>query len=432
MSSVEILEPGRRNIVVLGAGFGGITALLKLRRALARHRLFPAYNLILVSKSSQHLYTPALYEIASLPRGQANALCLKSAICAQVEDIIAPYPEIRFIGEEITALDSQRHILTLKSGNRLNFDYALIALGAETNFFGIPGLKEHSYPMKTFEDAVRLRNRTEDLVGAGRPFRVIVGGGGATGVELSAEFTFFLKSLGRRMNKEVAASIVLVDSSERIFYGLGERIRRRAQKRLKKLGVKIETGVAISRVTPSQVIMADGRAIYCHLLIWSGGVVPARVLKNFNLELDRRGGIVVNEFMEALPQAGASAVRIALTPGRIYAVGDNASFLNPKTGKLLPGNVPVAEAQARLAARNIIADIIAQPQRPFRPLTHYPFILAVGGKYALTDLIFLKFSGFVGWVLKQLVELRYLLFILPWTKAIPMWLRAVYYSTRND
>ncbi|MBI4132561.1 MAG: hypothetical protein HY473_00470, partial [Candidatus Sungbacteria bacterium] len=76
--------------------------------------------------------------------------------------------------------------------------------------------------------------------------------------------------------------------------------------------------------------------------------------------------------------------------------------------------------------------IAGEPLRRFRPLASYPFILAVGGKYAITDLVIIKFFGFLGWALKQLVELRYLLFILPWPKAWAMWLRTVYYSTVND
>lgn len=416
---VEVLESGRKNIVVLGAGFGGITALLKLRRLLRRHRLFPAYNLVLVSKSAQHLYTPALYEIASLPRGQADALCLKSTICIQIEDIIARYPEIRFLGEAVAALEPQRHLITFISGNRISFEYTIIALGAETNFFNVPGLTQHAYPLKTFEDAVRFRNHTEALIEGGcKVFNVIVGGGGATGVEFAAEFVLFFRSLNRRMGQRCDLAITIVEAAPTILSGFDSALVRRASSRLQALGIRIITNAPISRVTPDKISLANGQGLPYELLVWSGGVMPARVLKNFNLPLGAKGGLIVNEFMEALP--------------RIYAVGDNASFVHPQTGRPLPGNVPVAEAEARLAAKNILADITTGKKRPFKPLTRYPFVLAVGGKFALTDLIIVKSFGFAGWILKQLVELRYFLFILPWPKAIPMWLRAVYYSTRND
>lgn len=414
---VAILESGRKNIVILGAGFGGITALLTLYYLLRRHRLFPTYNLVLVSKSRQHLYTPALYEIASLPRGQADAVCLKSTICIQIEDIVGRFPEIKFFGETVLALDPERHVISFASGNSISFEYAVLALGAESNYFGIPGLAECACTFKTFEDAVRMRNRAEELLRpASMAPRIVIGGGGATGVELAAEFRGFLNHLAPGQGSEVA--ITIVEASPRILGGFKPEIAAAAERRLARLGVGLATGTRISHVTPANVVLADSRVIPYDLLVWAGGVAPAGVIKSFGLSLDRRGGIIVNEFLEAR--------------ARIYALGDNASFIDPKTGRLLPGNVPVAEAEARAIAKNVVAAVLGKRQKPFRPLAEYPFILAVGGKYALTDLVIIRLSGLAGWVLKQLVELRYLLFVLPRSKAIPMWLRAVYYGTAND
>lgn len=413
------LEPGRKNIVILGAGFGGITALIKLRRGMNRKGLSRQYNLILISKSAQHLYTPALYEIAAIPRGEASAVCLKSAVCIQIEDIIGRFPGIRFIGEAAHSLDPHSRRIALESGDFISFEYAIVALGAETNFFNIPGLEEHSYPIKTFEDAVRLRNVTEELMRKKKAaLRIVVGGAGATGVELSAEFVNYLSYLRTKLNKRDGDEITLLEASPEILAGFSPEIIARARRRLKTLGVRIITAAAIKKMSVSELKLADGRAIPYDLLVWSGGVRPAAVLKNFNIPLDPKGRVTVNQFLEASP--------------RIYAVGDCVSFTNLETGKPVPGNVPVAEQEARLAAKNIIAEISGGARKPFRPFAAYPFILAVGGKYAVTDLVIIKFFGFLGWLAKQLVELRYLLFILPWRKAFGMWVRAVYYSTAND
>lgn len=413
------LEPGRKNIVILGAGFGGITALIKLRRGLKRKGLFHQYNLVLISKSAQHLYTPALYEIAAIPKGEADAVCLKSTVCIQIEDIIGRFPGIRCIGEAAQSLDPRSRRIALESGNFVSFEYAVIALGAETNFFNIPGLEEYSYPIKTFEDAVRLRNVTEELMREKKAaLRIVVGGAGATGVELSAEFVNYLSYLRAKLGERGADEITLLEASPEILSGFNFGIIARARRRLGTLGVNIITAAAIKEASASELKLADGRIIPHDLLIWSGGVRPAAVLKNFNIPLDPRGRVTVNQFLEASP--------------RIYAVGDCVSFINPETGKPVSGNVPVAEQEARLAAKNIIADILGETKKSFRPFASYPFILAVGGKYAVTDLVIVKFFGFLGWVAKQLVELRYLLFILPWQKAFRMWVRAVYYSTAND
>lgn len=422
--------PEPKNIVVLGAGFGGITALLKLHRLLKRRGLLAPldgylagrgrYRLTLISQTVHHLLTPSLYEIAAIPRGEASARALKSTLCIPVEEIIAHRPGVRFIAEAITGLDAEARTVTLAHGQTLPFEYAVIALGAETNFFGVPGLAEHAYPLKTFADAVRLRNRIQELAahGAG-PLGIVVGGAGATGVELSAELSNYLSRLRERVVPGTCGcSVTLVEALPEILPGFNPRVIGKARERLAALGVRVITHARIQQVAAGTVILEDGRNLPYQLLVWAGGVRPPAALPALGLPLTQQGWIAVNEFLQAKP--------------RIYAIGDCVGSRHPKTGRPLPKNVPVAEAHARLAALNVVAEITGGRLEPFRPLTRYPYILAVGGKYALTDLVILRFSSFLGWAAKQLVELRYLLFILPWPKAIKVWLRGMYYYTRND
>ncbi len=430
---MEIVESGRRNIVILGAGFGGITALITLYRALRRRHLLGAYQIVLINRASHHLYTPALYEIAAIPKGEAGPTGLKASVCIPIEDIVEPLGGVRFIGEEVAGLNPEAHTITFSSGGMMNFEYALIALGAETNFFDIPGLAEHAFGLKTFNDALVLRNRIEELARRQGDLNIIVAGGGATGVEFSAELVNFLSHLTRRAaGGQCREEITLVEAAPEILPGFAASIVRRARRRLEKLGIRIMSRADLSRVSAAAVILRDGRSLPYDLLVWAGGVRPAAALRNFGLALDRRGGLIVNKFLEALAETGTLAPRITFASGRIYAIGDNASFANPRSGGPLPGNVPVAEAQARVAAGNIVAAISGKPPRSFRPLRRYPYILAVGGKYALSDLLVLRFSGLAGWVVKQVVELRYLAFILPWRKALRMWGRAMYMTTKND
>ena len=231
------LFSGRKNIVVLGAGFAGITAILKLHKLLRRRGILGRWNLILADKNAYHLYTPALYEIAAMPKGEAEAIRLKSAYCIQIEDILRPFPQIRFIGEEIEKLDTRTHIMRFRSGNRLSFEYAVVALGSETNFFNIPGLQENSYPLKTFQDAVRLRNKAEEMSATNSgPVKIVIGGGGATGVELSAEFVYFFKCMRKQAAKKSCdAKITLVEAEPEILSGFSSQTVMRAKKRLRQL-----------------------------------------------------------------------------------------------------------------------------------------------------------------------------------------------------
>ena len=134
--------------------------------------------------------------------------------------------------------------------------------------------------------------------------------------------------------------------------------------------------------------------------------------------LGPKGGIPVSEELETGP--------------KILAIGDNASFMNPATGRPLPWNALIAENQARVAADNIVADLSGTPRRKFQPQKNYPFILAVGRKYAIADLVYIHEWGFAAWCLKLLVELKYLLFILPFLEAISTWWKYVKVARSND
>lgn len=417
-----------KTIAVLGAGFGGITAVLKLSKTIKRKGLGKKCRALLFNRASYQVYTPALYEIASIPKGEANAICLKTSICIDLEEI-ASRDGFQFIGGEVRSVVPAKKIVSLASGETYPFDYLVIALGAETNFFNIPGLEEHSLPLKTFEDAIRLRNKTEEAVLSGAsPIHVVIGGGGATGVELAAEFENFVCYLKEKLlpaKKICDVDITLVEGAADILPGFESWLTKKARKRLGGLGVKILTGKIVAGVDGKTVTFKDGSTLSYHIFVWAGGVAPAEAIKNFGLALSPKGRIIVNEYLEARLQDGPAAHHY------LYAVGDNAEFTG-KDGKPLPGNVPVAEAQASVAVRNIIADMQGMPHRQFFPMKKYPYILAVGRKYAIADLVFFHFSGFWGWCAKQLVELRYLIFVLGFRRALVMWRMSVKYQSSND
>lgn len=415
------LTPKVKHITILGAGFGGLTAALRLSKAVKQKGLAKNCRITLVNKTSYQVYTPALYEIASIPKGEANAICLKTSIGIDLEDI-ASRNGFQFVGGEVDGLEREKKLVKFASGEVTPFDYLIIALGAETNYFDISGLKEHSFPLKTFEDALRLRNKTEEVILSGKsPIHIIVGGGGSTGVELTAEFNNFVCYLKERLSgkeKICNAYISLIEAATDILPGFDSRVIKKARRRLMRLGVKILTNKTIGAVDADKVIFKDGSTLPYHIFAWAGGVIPASTIKNFNLSLSVKGRIAVNEYLEAAPG--------------IYAVGDNTEFVHPVTGKPLPGNVPVAETQAKVAAENIVADIVGRKKRRYVPREKYPYILAVGRKYAIADLVLLRFAGFLGWFLKQLVELRYLIFVLGPKKALRMWWMSFKYAMSND
>lgn len=404
-------------IVIAGAGFGGITAARHIARRLRRTEA----EIMLIDRNPYQLYTPALYEIATVPRGAAPTMALKNAMVLPLDRMLAG-TGITFIHDELSGLDATTHTLSLRDAGTLPFDYLILALGSETNYFNIPGLKEHAYPLKRFEDAVRIRNRIETLLRDRDTLTIVVGGGGPSGVELVAEFENYICRIQyavRTDRKVCRHQMVILEGSDTILRGFDPRIIALAQRRLAALGVKICTKTAITKVTETEVYPQEGGApIPCDILIWTGGVAGLASFGNFGLPLGPKGNFPVDEFLRVRDM--------------IFAVGDAAHFVDPRTKNPLPWNASIAEGEAYAAAENVVAAVRGKPLRPFRPARRYPYILTVGKKYAIADMIFFILPGLSGWMIKLLVELRYLMGIFSPLFALRSWWRKVMLYISND
>lgn len=403
-------------IVIVGAGFGGIIAALKLEKKLRR---FPPCHLVLIDKNSYQLYTPALYEIAAIPKEEASAATLKPVIIIPIEEIIAG-TQIRFLQGEATGLDKEKRIIFLKDGKRLSFEFLVLAIGSETNYFNIPGLKQHSYPLKQFEDAIRIRNKIEKMVAQKSILNIVVGGAGAAGVELISELANFICYLQQKVltTHTCANRLILIEASATVLPGIDQWTVERTTERLKELGIEVKTGTRITQVDATHIMTDDHARIPCDLLVWTGGVTGNSFCSSLGLPVTRKKNLEVNEFLEA--------------EKNIFVVGDGAGFTDKATGQLLPWTVPIAEAEAKMVAKNMVRILSGKPKIPFSPLRHYPYILTIGKKYALANLIVIHLKGFPGWLAKLLVELRYLLFILPPLKACRIWWKGVRIYSSND
>lgn len=408
-----------RNIVIVGAGFGGVTAALKLAKKIKK---FPGYGLILIDGHEYQTYTPALYEIASVPREYATDTALRSSIAIPVANIIKNKAVI-FIKDRVAGLNLPEKKVVLENSGAISYEYLVLALGSETNYFDIPGLREHSFPLKTLRDAARIRNGVEDLIIKKDGVKIVVGGAGATGVELVAEFVNFVCALRETVARKKACDthFLLVEAAPEILPGFAEWIIRKAKRRLANLGVKIKTGAMITAVNERELFFKDGRKETYDILIWTGGVKGPSSLERTGLPLSPKGSVLIDE-----------TLRVQGLADSVFAIGDNATFVDPRTQRPLPWNVPVAEQEGRMAAKNIFRLIQKKPLKKFTPYKKYPYILAVGRKYALADLILVRFSGLWGWTAKQLVELRYLLFVLPLGKAVRMCWRDLKIFSAND
>ncbi|MDO8466763.1 MAG: FAD-dependent oxidoreductase [bacterium] len=416
----------KKSIVILGAGFGGLKAAFDLNRALKQHKLTEQYSVTLVDRNSYHTYTPTLYEIATTSKETTNYIGLKQIVTFEIADLVKK-TNIEFLKAEIKELDLIGGDIHFANGTNLKFHYLIIALGAEANYFDIPGLKENSIALKTFVDALKIRDKILDVMSSGKSrVKIVVGGGGSAGVELAGELQEWLCELKEEI-RGCDSEVSIIEASPTVLPGFDPRIISHAQKRLKKLGVRVLNNETIDRVLPEKVVLKSRIEISYDVLVWTGGVKASSLISPLPLKIERRGRVEVAGGMECLPQTPDLKLY-----GRIYGLGDSICFYDPVSKKPMPGVARAAIDQAGVVAKNIICNILGKAEHKKYIPMNYPYVIPIGGKWALAKLGPVIIHGFGGWILKGLVELNYLLSIMPFWRAVRVWIRGLLIFIKND
>ena len=420
-----------KNIVILGAGFGGLRAASQIHRYLKRSALLKKYQIFLVDKNDFHSFTPLWYEIATTSKQTADNLKLQSLVAYPLADLLKN-KKIKFLKDEVQKIDLPNGLITL-SDSELKFDYLVLAFGSEANYFDIPGLKENALNFKSFDGALNVRDAIWNTVVArkGLPakelkdLQIIIGGGGSTGVELSGEIKSWMYELKKELGSVFGFQVSIIERAPTILPGFDEKVLKKVMARLSSLDIKIISGEAISKVIPKAVVLESGKIQPFDVLIWTGGVKTPAMLQKLLLICDERKRIKTSLALECLPEN--EKIKFA---GKIFAVGDIVAGA--------PQVAQVALTQADIAAHNIFEDIkrennLSQNYSPKSyKVKNYPYIIPVCGKFAVAKVGPFVISGFAAWVLKGLVELNYLFSIMPNWKALKIWLRGLIVFIKND
>jgi NADH dehydrogenase len=388
--------PGRpTRIVILGGGFGGVYTALRLERRLPRDG---SIELTLVNRDNFFLFTPMLHEVA------ASDLDL-THIVSPIRTLLT---KTRLFTGDVTGIDLDARRITVAHGSPhhehvLEYDHLVLALGATTNYYGLPGLEAHALGMKSLADAIQVRNRliahleeadAECSVDARRPLLTfVVAGGGFAGVETVAGINDFVREALTCYARLGEASIrmVLVHGGAELLPELGDRLGAYARTKLAGRGVEVHTNVHVTGVTEREVRLSNGMTIASRFVVWTAGTAPHPLLAGLPVPLDR-GRVVVDE-----------AMRVAGRPG-VWALGDCAVIPNPSTGKPHPPTAQHAIREGRVLADNILAAIAGRPARPFRFST-IGQLAAIGRRTGVARVFGITFSGFPAWWLWRTVYL---------------------------
>ena len=380
-------------IVILGAGFGGLTALEELV-----DRLKPEWDVevVLVDRHPYHLFTPLLFQV----------------VTGGVDPGHIAYPirwllrsgKFKFYETEVKAIDLANKKVYLNN-IELGYDFLIIGMGSTTNFFGVPGAEKCAFPVKTIREAVAIKNRiidayrqaemepNEEMRRCILSFAVV--GGGATGVELAAslhDLVHMVLDQDYPRVKEGETQVYLIEATNALLGGLPPKLGEIALNSLKNRGVNVQLGCRITGISEEGLQTADGRHIQIHTVIWASGIKPSPLVEPLQLEKGKDGKIIVGPYLD-----------VAKWPG-VYAVGDLAAFFEPGATRPLPATAAVAVQEGRSVGRNIAHILHDEDQSPFR----YVFegdLIALGRDAAVANIFGKAFNNFPAWVLWRAVHL---------------------------
>lgn len=418
----------KKNIVILGAGFAGLRTALDLA---SKIHAYPDYQLTLVNKTDVHLYTPDLYEIATAYYPTITSTCLtrlKETVATKIISLI-PKNKVIFLHDTVKEIQPEKRKVLLEKQGSISYEYLVVALGSVTNYYNIPGLEQFSYPLKTVADALAIQCHLDSYFQTlwrrhiKKSVHIVVGGGGATGCELAAELPTYIKKLCKKYNYPPEQVDITIIEGKNEPIGLGSKLAKRVMERFAKFRIITKLGTRLIEAKPEKVRIKDKAGVISEIaadmVIWTGGVMPHPLVKESFQKVSGNGALEVNKFLEARNYP------------KVFACGDNAFFINPKTGSALPLLAQIAKAQGRIAATNIIADITGKRKIPYVPKIK-GVIIPLGGKYAVLKREKICVAGFWIWVSRRLVDLGYAISIMTSWRALRKWWRATNIFVQND
>ncbi|HEY1471746.1 MAG TPA: NAD(P)/FAD-dependent oxidoreductase [Candidatus Acidoferrum sp.] len=385
---------GAKRVLILGGGFAGLSVAMKLEKTLARD---PSLEVILINRDNFFLFTPMLHEVA------ASDLDLTTI----VNPVRKMLRHVQFFAGEILQIDVKQKTVVVSHGfdhheHALEFDYLVLGLGAVTNHYGIPGLKECALTMKSLGDAMRLRNHLiahleeadSDCCKVKEPLLTfVVAGGGFAGTETIAGINDFVRGALRSYPKltEDMLRTVLVHSGPVILPELDEKLGAYAQSKLIDRKVEVRLKTKVEGFSGGTVKLSDGTTIQTNTLVWTAGTSSNPLLDSVPCAKER-GRLLVTEFLE-VPE----------WPG-IWALGDCSAALDTETGGFYPPTAQHALRQGKTVAHNIAATLRGGDKKKFRFST-IGQLAAIGRRTGVANILGTNFSGFTAWWLWRTIYL---------------------------
>jgi NADH dehydrogenase len=318
----------KQKVVIVGGGFGGVKAALELSKD-------DRFNITLISDRDTFRYYPTLYHTATGGLKRQSSISLQELFAEKSVSIV--------LGEAAT-IDRKAHTITLKDNRSYRYDTAILGLGVTTNYFGIPGMQEYSYSIKSIEEAERFKQHVHKQLADEHqpdPHYVIVGAG-PTGIELAGALPQYIREVMAKHDiRHRAVHVDLIEAAPRLLPRMPKDYSRAVAKRLRRLGVKLYTGQAVQGLAADSLTVS-GKPIRSHTVIWTAGVTNHPFFKDNGFTLTNRGKVTTDMYLQA--------------DDNVYVIGDNAN--TPYSGM-----AQTALYDGAYVARNLIRKMSFRPAR---------------------------------------------------------------------
>ena len=382
----------RPQVVIIGAGFGGIEAVKALRRA--------PVDVTLVDRANHHCFQPLLYQVATAALSPAE-------IAWPIRHILRGQKNVTVLMAEVTGVDTASKTVRLKNADPIAYDYLIIATGATHSYFGHDEWAEFAPGLKRIEDATRIRRRiliafeqaelTHDEAERRRLLTFVIVGGGATGAEMAgaiAEIALQTVAKDFRRIDPRSSRIILLEAGPRVLPALPENLSDYAARALKRLGVEVRTATKVTNCDRRGVALENGR-IDASTIIWAAGVVASPAAQWLGAQADRAGRVIVG-----------GDLSVSGKPN-VFVIGDTAAAYD-SNGKPLPGVAPAAKQMGRYVGKLIAARIAGRTLPPFR-YRHLGDFATIGRRTAIACIGPITLTGFIAWLTWSVAHIYFLI-----------------------
>lgn len=375
-----------KKILIIGGGFGGVKAALELADV-------KNYSVKLISANENFEYHPLLYRTATGGRRIISSMPLK--------DIFVNKP-IELIYDKATTLNSLNKTIETESGKKFKYDYLILALGSVTNYFGIKGLKEYSFGIKSLNEAEEFKAHLHQLlIDENKPDKnYIIVGGGPTGVELAGALPAYIKEVikGHGLpHKRV--NIQLVEAAPRILPRMSKKVSKLTTKRLRKLGVKVLLNQRVQAET-TEALLVNDKPVISQTVVWTAGVANNPFFKINHLVINNNGKVQVDNYLQTLPD--------------VFVIGDSAD--TPYSGM-----AQTALTDAKFVAKNLKKKLKKKPLEYYSPKKPI-YVTPTGPNWATVVWGRVIFSGKLGWLMRRGADWLGYIDVHPWWKAAELFL----------